>query len=375
MLDILESCFETPMARDADVIHIRQQERKVTTCSVKNGNIELFSTSYLNGVGIRVLMDHTSWGFSSTNDMETQSVMKALKNACILARTSHPTSGEDRFASLPPVRHKKSSAVEKPPSIFTDEDIAHIPLEAHEGAKETSTSIKEIMATYISIEDKKTFLSSEGSQIEQDTTRVLLYVDVLAKKGDVICPASENLGHTGGLELFDAVSPYRLGKTAGKRASRLLEAHPPPSGMFKTIIHPTLCATLLHEAIGHPLEADLAMAGGGFGAQVGNQVSSPLITIYDSGQIPGGLGYFSYDDEGVACRKTTLIEKGILTSFMHDRTSAAQSGVDPTGNAHAWDYSVEPLIRQTNIGIEPGDFTEEEMIEDIDEGLYLKGTF
>lgn len=231
------------------------------------------------------------------------------------------------------------------------------------------------MATYISIEDKKTFLSSEGSQIEQDTTRVLLYVDVLAKKGDVICPASENLGHTGGLELFDAVSPYRLGKTAGKRASRLLEAHPPPSGMFKTIIHPTLCATLLHEAIGHPLEADLAIAGGGFGAQVGNQVSSPLITIYDSGQIPGGLGYFSYDDEGVACRKTTLIEKGILTSFMHDRTSAAQSGVDPTGNAHAWDYSVEPLIRQTNIGIEPGDFTEEEMIEDIDEGLYLKGTF
>jgi TldD protein len=117
------------------------------------------------------------------------------------------------------------------------------------------------------------------------------------------------------------------------------------------------------------------MAGGGFGTQVGKQVSSPLITIYDDGRVANGLGYFPFDDEGTACEKTILIDEGILSTFMHDRTSAALAGVPPTGNAHAWDYGVEPLIRQTNIGIEAGDCTEEEMIEDITEGLYLQGTF
>lgn len=376
MLHILEPCFDTAIADSADLIHIRHQERKVTTCIVRNGDVDLFSTAYLNGVGIRVLADHASWGFSSTNIIEEDSVMKALKNAFALASTTSPRTPHDIcLEPLPPVIDTQSSPVGQPPSALAEQDIAGIPLEACEGAKEAGPSVKEITATYISIEDKKCFLSSEGSQIEQNITRVMLYVDVLAKRNDIICPASENLGHTGGLELFDAVTPFQLGKTVGEKAVRLLDACSPPSGMFKVIIHPTLCATLLHEAIGHPLEADLAMAGGGFGAHMGKQVSSPLITIYDHGLITHGLGYFPYDDEGVACNKTTLIEGGVLTSFMHDRTSAAQAGVSPTGNAHAWDYSVEPLIRQTNIGIEPGDFTEEEMMEDIDEGLYLKGTF
>jgi TldD protein len=117
------------------------------------------------------------------------------------------------------------------------------------------------------------------------------------------------------------------------------------------------------------------MSGGGFGNRLGEQVSSQLVTIYDSGLIPRGLGYFPYDDEGVECKRTDLIKNGVLKSFMHDRTSAATAKTSPTGNAHAWDYSVEPLIRQTNIGLEVGDFSEEEMVEDIKEGLYLEGTF
>jgi len=132
---------------------------------------------------------------------------------------------------------------------------------------------------------------------------------------------------------------------------------------------------LLHEAIGHPLEADLAMSGGGFGNEVGKLVSSELVTIYDDGRVKGGLGYFPYDDEGVKCKHNVLIENGVLKSFMHDRTSAALVGLPPSGNAHAWDYSVEPLIRQTNIGIEPGDWSREEMVKDVKEGLFLEGTF
>jgi TldD protein len=197
----------------------------------------------------------------------------------------------------------------------------------------------------------------------------------VAKKGETYCPSSESLGHTGGLELFDETSPTVLGKRAADKAIKLLTAKAPPSGNYRVVLHPTICATLLHEAIGHPLEADLAMEGGGFGNYVDKPVMSNLITIYDDGSVKGGLGFLPYDDEGVKSNHTTLVEKGMLRSFMHDRTSAANMKAPPTGNAHAWDYSVEPLIRQTNIGIEPGDLTIEEMVEDIEEGLFIEGTF
>jgi TldD protein len=218
-------------------------------------------------------------------------------------------------------------------------------------------------------------MNNEGTKIHEQTNKVLLIVNVIAKTGNTIVPASENLGHTGGLELFDRTPPQVLGKRVAEKAVSLLKAKAPPSGKFRVVIHPTLCATLLHEAIGHPLEADLAMSGGGFGDQVGKLVSSKLVTIYDDGRVAGGLGYFPFDDEGAECKRTVLIEKGILKSFMHDRVSAATASVLPTGNAHAWDYSFEPLIRQTNIGIEAGDHSQEEMIEDVKEGLFLEGTF
>ena len=198
---------------------------------------------------------------------------------------------------------------------------------------------------------------------------------MIAKSGNLFCPASENPGHTGGLELFDKTTPYSIGNAVASDAVMLLKANAPPSGKFHTVIDQKLCATLLHESIGHPLEADLAMSGGGFGNRIGELVSSKLVTVYDHGQVEGGLGYFAYDDEGTECKRTTLIEKGMLKSFMHDRTSAALAQVGPTGNAHAWDYSVEPLIRQTNIGLESGDYSMDELTEGVKEGLFLEGTF
>jgi len=346
------------------------------TCTVKNGIVEEFSDISLSGVGVRAFVDNKSWGFSSTNMLGFESVKQSLENSIKLAKTSSHLKTQE--LKLEPVRERVADVatfVKKPIGDFSAEDIVDIPLEAHKGAKEAGPQVADMKATYISIEDEKYFLSSEGTRIHQNTTRVLLFINVIAKSNGLLCPASENLGHAGGLELFDRTSPYSLGKSVAESAAKLLKTKAPPSGKFHVIIHPTLCATLLHEAIGHPLEADLAMTGGGFGDRIGELVSSKFITIYDDGHVEGGLGYFPYDDEGVECKRTVLIENGILKSFMHDRTSAALSNVSPTGNAHAWDYSVEPLIRQTNIGIKGGNYSLEEMIEDVEEGLLLEGTF
>lgn len=376
IFESLEKCLQTSIVNQTDLVQLRGQKRAITTCTVKNGVVEEFSNISISGVGVRVFVDGKSWGFSSTNMFDIENMKKALKNALKLAKTSAKLKKKKiTLAPVKGVAADVAAPVKKPIHSLSMDELVNIPLEAYKGAKEAGPQVAEVKATYISIENDKYFVSLEGARIHQNITRVLLFVDVIARANGTLCPASENIGHTGGLELFDRFSPFSLGKKVAEKAVRLLEAKAPPSGKFRVVIHPTLCATLLHEAIGHPLEADLAMSGGGFGDRIGELVSSELITIYDDGYVKGGLGYFPYDDEGVECKRTVLIENGILKSFMHDRTSAALSGVPPTGNAHAWDYSVEPLIRQTNIGIEAGDYSLEEMIEDIKEGLFLEGTF
>ncbi len=376
MFNILEKCLQTALAEKQDLVQLRGQKRMITTCIVKNGILEQFSTASLEGVGTRVLVDNRSWGFSSTNVFDFENVEKTLENAVKLGKAAAPL--KKQRIELEPVKEvlkEVKTPIKKSPDTLSTEDVAEIPLKAYKGAQEAGPEVADVKATYIALEDEKYFLSSEGSRISQNMTRVMLFCDVIAKHNSTICPASENLGHTGGLELFDKTSPGELGRKVAEKAVRLSHVKAPPSGKFTVVIDPKLCATLLHEAIGHPLEADLAMAGGGFGNHVGEVVSSELVTIYDDGYIQNGLGSFSYDDEGVECTRTVLIKNGVLKSFMHDRTSAAIAGIPPTGNAHAWDYSVEPLIRQTNIGIEGGDYTTEEMVEGIKNGFFLEGTF
>ncbi len=376
MFELLERCLETRTTAKADLVQLRGQTRAIKTCTVKNGVVEECSDISLTGLGVRTYVDNKSWGFSSTNMLSFESAKQVLEDSIKLAKASaHLKTQKLRLESSREHVADVSTPVKKPIEDLSTEDIVKIPLEAYRGAKEVGQQVADIEATYISMEDEKYFLSSEGIRIRQNATRVLLFITAIAKSSGLLCPASENIGHTGGLEIFDKASPYSLGKQVADDAKKLLSTKAPPSGKFRVIIHPTLCATLLHEAIGHPLEADLAMAGGGFDDCIGKVVSSNLITIYDDGHVEGGLGYFPYDDEGVECKRTTLIENGLLKSFMHDRASAALSNVSATGNAHAWDYSVEPLIRQTNIGIAGGDYSSEELVEDVKEGLFLEGTF
>lgn len=376
MLQILERCLNRKRMSQADLVQLRGQERNLSTCTVKNGVIKRFSQISLSGVGARAFVDGKSWGFSSTNMLDFESVVQTIDNAINLAKASTKSKGKKiQLETTKKVVADRSVPIKKSPKDLSTPEIVKIPLEAYKGAKDVGSNVADAKATYICIEDDKYFLGSEGSRLHQEATRVLLFVDVIAKCNGLLCPASENLGHAGGLELFDETTPYSLGKDVATTAVQLLRAKAPPSGKFRVAIHPTLCATMLHEAIGHPLEADLAMSGGGFGNHLDKVVSSELVTIYDSGQIPNGLGYFVFDDEGVESKRTDLIKNGVLKSFMHDMTSAALADVHPTGNAHAWDYSVEPLIRQTNIGLEAGDYSQEEIVEDIKEGLFLEGTF
>jgi TldD protein len=128
----------------------------------------------------------------------------------------------------------------------------------------------------------------------------------------------------------------------------------------------------VHEAFGHLAEADLALSGGVLASNMGKKIGSPLVTFFDDGTIEGAFGSFKYDDEGVPSQKTLLIKDGVVSGLMHNRETAQKFGVQPTGNARAEDFRVEPIIRMRCTYMAPRDQTLEELIKGVKAGYYFK---
>ncbi len=146
----------------------------------------------------------------------------------------------------------------------------------------------------------------------------------------------------------------------------------PSSGTYTVIADPDLVGLLVHEAFGHAAEADLVFTGSStLKDRLGEQLADEQVTIIDQGDIPGGY-FVPFDDEGVMKEKTVILDKGVLKGYMHDRNSANELHVQPTGNARAQDFENQPQVRMTNTFIDNGKYSFDEMVEDIKTGIYIK---
>ena len=193
-----------------------------------------------------------------------------------------------------------------------------------------------------------------------------------AQSEGVFTFSREEIGSTAGYELFDAQTPEALGKKVAKIAIEQLKAKSPKGGRFPVILGPNVVGVFVHEAFGHLAEADLALSGGILANNLGKKIGSNLVTFYDDGTIEGGFGTFKYDDEGVPTHKTLLIKDGVVTGLMHNRETAQKFNVEPTGNARAEDFRVEPIIRMRCTYMAPRDQSIEELIKEVKSGYYFK---
>jgi len=183
------------------------------------------------------------------------------------------------------------------------------------------------------------------------------------------------VGKPAGFELFDQVNAEDIFERAAKRAVSLLKAKPAPSGRYTVIADPHLAGIFPHEAVGHGCEADSVIAGESIlEGRLGRKVGSEIVTIVDDSTVDGAWGTENYDDEGVPTKKRLLIEKGILKGYIHSKETAARLHKEPNGGARAENFSHRPVVRMSNTYIAKGDHTFEELIEDIDNGVYLKAS-
>ena len=356
----------------------RYHRRRNQTLQVQKGLVKQAKSAINGGVGFRALVDG-AWGFSSTSDLSENGLNKALKQAIECASS---------------ISQLKKAAVKKLPSTglargtFTLEGydtLDKMPLEqklqavisAEANTRGQSGSIHSASCAYNEIFEDKVVVTTDGANAISRLARNEFRITAVAEKDGQMREGYQTVGRTGPWEcLFSDHSTEEYSEMAAKLAIELLSAPRVPGGVANLILSPAMVGILSHEAIGHTVEADFVMSGSVAAGKLGHDVASPLITLCDGGKVVGGLhggGDLQVDDEGVPSQNTVIIDKGKLSSYLHNRESAAYYGVEPTGNARAWLYSNEPLIRMRNTYIMPGDKSLTDIIESTEDGYLVDG--
>ncbi len=343
----------------------------------EDDRIEKMVSGQDTGVGLRVLFDGRTF-YSFTNRLKEGDL---LNLASVVSRAVK----EDREGGifnlvqqegtfpLSPSIHPPHSPIEKHPGDIPIREKVLMVNRANEVARKLNSSVRQVKVLYRDVSQSLSIANSEGLWIEGERVGMVFSVQVVAAKGDIIQPGYEPIGGTMGFELFDHTPPERVAEVAGKRALLMLSARKAPMGRMAVVLSSEAGGTMIHEAIGHGLEADLAQQGlSVYSGKIGENVASSLITVVDDPTLPKRRGSYAFDDEGVVSRRTVLVENGILKSYLYDRLSAFRDGVSSTGNGRRESYQIKPIPRMSNTMILSGTTKPEEIIRSVEKGLFVK---
>ena len=359
-------------------VELRYHKKRSRALSVEKGRVDQARSSEHSGVGVRVLEQGT-WGFASTDRFEQGAVARAIDSARRAARSSS-AGRKQQVAELPSVELARG-LFEEPGYSELEARPLEQSLELILGLERQTRAASKLIQTatchYGEDFEEKGIVTSDGAKAWTRLVRPVFYVTAVAQERGEIQRGMEAVGATGAWDcLFGKVDGSALAERAARGAVDLLHAGHPEGGRRRVLLSPGIVGLLTHEAVGHTVEADFVRSGSCAAGRLGQRVASELVTLCDSGvseYARGAGGTLRVDDEGVPCGRTTIIREGRLESYLHDRQSAAHYGVAPTGNARAWEYDNEPLIRMRNTYIAAGDSTLEELIDGMQDGLILDG--
>jgi len=356
----------------AEYAETRAQKLHKTMLTLKEGRVEAAKQGIENGVALRVLVNG-AWGFASVGSLDAEVLMNAVSDACKMAKNaSSRLKTPIKLAEAKTLEDRVQIKPKKNPSSILMEDKINTALSINKATLGYDKRIKGCTIDYLDLTGSNYFANSEGTRIEQDKLYVWSRITATAASKGVFTFSREEVGSTAGYEVFDVETPEVIGEKVAKRAIKQLGAKSPKGGKSQVILGPNVVGVFVHEAFGHLAEADLALAGGVLQNNFGKKIGSDLVTFYDDGTVEGAFGSFKYDDEGIPTQKTLLIKDGVVTGLMHNRETAQKFNVEPTGNARAENFRVEPIIRMRNTFMAPRDHSLEELVEDIRSGYYFK---
>jgi TldD protein len=321
------------------------------------------------GLGVRVLSGDKT-GFGYTNDLSLENIRKAALTAAAIASGK----AKARPARLTEKHIKKSSyRVSIPAAKAGLKKKISLVQEAYGAAQRFDGNIAKVKAYFQDSLSHVAILNSDGLVVRDTRPMVKLVCAAISEKN-----GKREFGFSGGggrvgLEYFVAqLTPRAIGEEAAREAALLLEAADAPAGEMPIVLSPGHSGVLIHEAVGHLLEADFNRKKTSiFWNKMGKKVGSDLVTIYDDPTIPAFRGSYNVDDEGIVPGKTLLIEKGIVRGFLQDRLSAGLMHRPLTGHGRRQDYSHAPIPRMANTYIGRGEHAPEEILKSVKKGFYV----
>ena len=383
MRDLAERLLDAADAAGATYADCRVVQRTIQSITVKNGRVNNVSEFEDAGSGVRVLVDG-AWGFCGTQRTDAAGLEAAARLAVRIARASARTAvAAVRLAPAPAVTATYSTPLRIDPFSVPLGRKIELLLAADSAMDVPGTTTRQ--GSLGAVRHRQFFANSEGSRIDQTIVETGGGLDATATgDGEVQTRSYPNsFGRqqlSAGWEMVEEMDLAGNAAQIAEEAVALLRAPVCPAGTMTLILDATQAALQVHESCGHPTELDrvlgfeAAYAGTSFlmPEMLGSfRYGSEQVTITADATSPRGLGTFGYDDEGVAAQRTLLIDQGLFTGYLTSRETAARFGEPSGGTVRAESWNRLPLIRMTNINLEPGTSSLEEMIATTERGVYL----
>ena len=366
----------------ADARYVGERVERVTT---KNGTVEGLSSSESRGIGVRVIADG-AWGFAATGKLEADAVREVAQLAVRIARASATTSKKPvELSELEPAQARVAHTAQKDPfEVPLDERIGLL-LDCDK-AMAAAADVRLRQGFIVALREEKVFVSSEGAEIFQDRIETGAGLTATATAEGESQERSYPSSHGGqmgtrGWELVEGLNLPSEAERIAKEAAALLKAPHFPAGEFDIILEGSQLALQLHESCGHPIELDRVLgteasyAGTSFlttdKLDSNFRYGSEIVNITADATLPGGLGSFAYDDEGVPAQRTQIVDKGIFCGYLTSRETAPEIGRTSQGAMRADGWARTPLVRMANINLMPGDWSLDEIIADTAHGFLL----
>lgn len=370
MIDLLESLIEEALKLGASYADIRFQEVESSVITVENSRLKNYGKSALSGLGVRVLVDN-ALGITSSTILEPKHLLEQVGNAVKATRTIAKRTNPTHLRNATPLRKSAKSSCSKKPDSLSDEEKISLVVDANKSA--TLKGITNRITSLGWFTERRVFKSSEGAEVSVETTMTgLAHSSVAASSGQMEY-VSDSRSKCAGFEFILEEDWGLFTEEISKLSFQMVAARSPKPRVYEVVADSDLIGLILHEAFGHASEGDLvATKESVLEGRRGDRIASPQVTLIDEGVVEGGY-YLPFDDEGVEKRRQIIVEKGVLKSFLHSRETAYKLGVPSSGNARAQGFGNKPIVRQTNLFMEQGDQSREELLEDIKDGLYICG--
>ncbi len=320
------------------------------------------------GAGVRVISGDKT-GFAYTDDITEANLLRAAEVASYVARGTE---------AVPPIDiHKEEResyiTVKLPLQEIADERRLDVMRRANQAALDYDPKIKMASISYYDEVRGRTIANSEGLLLTDANPLLFFIVQTLGVGNNTRHMGRERLSRHSGFEMFDEVSPEEVARICARESVAMLEAKDAPAGIMDVVMQNGWGGVLVHEAVGHPLEADnIARKVGAFTGKLGQKVANEKFTMVDDGSLSNMRGTTSFDDEGTQMKRNVLIKDGVLQKYMSDILSAKQISQERTGNGRRESFRYIPIPRMTNTFIENGTDNPEDILRSTKEGLYVQ---